>query len=88
MNDAPIQIRNPEVTRAIRELAERKGQAITDAVGDAVHAELQRLDNAKSADVQRKLAAIDDILARYGSWPIRRPIPTDDDFYDEDGFPK
>ena len=88
MNDAPIQIRNPEIARAIRELAEKKGQPITEAVGDAVHAELQRLDTAKRADVQRKLAAIDDILERYGSWPIRGPTPTDDDFYNEDGFPK
>ena len=56
MNDVPIQIRNPEVIRAIRELAARKRLPITEVVGEAVSAELGRLDCLKEAEVSRRLA--------------------------------
>ena len=46
MNDAPIQIRNPEVAKAIRALARKRGLPITEAVSEAVNAELTRLEGA------------------------------------------
>jgi antitoxin VapB len=88
MNDAPIQIRNPEVTRAIRALASRKGQPITNAVADLVNAELSRLEAAKEAEVQRRLALINEAVERFNALPIVGPLLTDDDLYDEDGFAK
>ncbi len=88
MTDAPIQIRKPEVTRAIRALAEKKGQPITDVVAEAVNTELQRLEAAGEAEVQRRLALIEDAVARFNALPVLGPLLTDDDLYDEDGFPK
>lgn len=84
----PIQIRRPEVAQAIRELAEKTGQPITDAVAGAVHDALARLDAAREAEVQRKIAAVEDIVRRFNALPTVGPLLTDDDLYDEDGFPK
>jgi hypothetical protein len=88
MNDAPIQIRNPDVTRAIRALAEQKGQPITDVVAEAVNTELQRLEAGREAEVRRRLALIEDAVARFNALPAVGPLLTDDDLYDEDGFPR
>jgi hypothetical protein len=88
MSEAPIQIRKPEVARAIRRLAQKKGQAITDAVADVVNAELCRLEDASEAEAQRRIARAKQIVARFQALPTLGPVPTDDDFYDEAGFPK
>ena len=88
MNDAPIQIRNPQVTKAIRALAEKKGLAITDAVAEVVKAELARLEDQREAEVRRRLALINDAVRRLRELPVVGPGLTDDDLYDEDGLPK
>jgi hypothetical protein len=88
MNDAPIQIRNPEVAKAIRALAEKRGLPITEAVAEAVNAELTRLENLREAEVQRRLAAVRDIVERFNALPLVGPPLTDADLYDEDGLPK
>jgi hypothetical protein len=88
MNDVPIQIRNPEVVRAIRELAAKRGQPITDVVGDVVKAELMRLSGSQLAEAQRRLATIQAISRQIADLPVLGPTPTDADFYDEDGFPR
>jgi hypothetical protein len=88
MNDVPIQIRNPEVIRAIRELATRKGQPITQALGEAVNAELGRIDAEHRARVQRKLIAIREAVDALHQLPVVGEPFTDDDLYDEDGLPK
>jgi hypothetical protein len=88
MNDVPVQIRNPEIARAIRELAAKKGQPITEAVGDLVIAELRRLEAMKEAEVQRKLAAVKRLVDEFNALPVIGPLLTDEDLYDENGFPK
>ena len=88
MSDAPIQIRNPDVTRAIRALAEKKGRPITDVVAEAVNTELQRFEEGREAEVQRRLALIENAVARFNALPVVGSLLTDDDLYDEDGFPK
>jgi hypothetical protein len=88
MNDTPIQIRKPEVTRAIRELAEKTGQPITEAVADAVQDRLARLDDANEAEIERRIARAKEIVARFAALPKLGPPLTDDDLYDKDGFPK
>ena len=88
MNDTPIQIRNPEVVRAIRDLAKKTGLPLTDAVGDAVREKLQGRGAVSRAEFERRLAAIKDISRRGRELPIIGPTPTDDDFYDEDGLPR
>lgn len=88
MNDVPIQIRNPEVIRAIRELATRKGQPITQALGELAQAELARIDADNQAKVQRKLAVIREAVDALHRLPVIGEPLTDDDIYDEDGLPK
>jgi hypothetical protein len=88
MSDAPIQIRNPEVVRAIRRLAAKRGKPITDTLGELVGAELSRIDCVDEVEVQRRLRAVDDIVTRFNALPVVGPLLTDDDLYDEDGFPK
>ena len=88
MTEAPIQIRNPEAVRIIRELAARKGQPITRALRDMAKAELDRIDEAEEARVQRRLDAIHEIVEKLHELPILGPLLTDDDLYDEDGLPK
>jgi len=88
MTDAPIQIKNPEVVRAIREVAARKGQPITQALGELAQAELDRIDADEEARVQRKLAAIREAVDALHRLPRVGPLMTDDDLYDEDGLPR
>ena len=88
MNDAPIQIRNPGVTRAIRKLAEQKGLAITETLGELVDAELARLERVDEAEVQRRLRAVEGIVKRLNALPKQGSPLTDDDLYDEHGFPR
>ncbi len=88
MSDAPIQIRNPEVVRAIRRLAEQTGLPITEAVGEAVQAELLRREEVGEAEYRSRRAAIREIVERLQKLPrVGRPL-TDEDLYDEDGLPK
>jgi hypothetical protein len=88
VNEAPIQIRNPDVIRAIRELAARRQLPITEVVGEAVNAELGRLGCLRDSEVERRLTAIRAVTARIARLPVLGPTPTDADFYDEDGCPK
>jgi hypothetical protein len=88
MTNAPIQIKNPEVVRAIREVAALKGQPITQALGELARAELDRINVDEEARVQRKLAAIREAVDALHRLPRLAPPPTDDDFYDEDGLPR
>ena len=88
MNDVPIQIRNPEVTRAIRALAQRKQRPITDVVAEVVNAELSRLERQDEDEIARRMARVEEIVAEFNALPIVGPLLTDDDLYDEDGLPK
>jgi len=38
--------------------------------------------------VQRRLAAVRDIVERFNALPVVGPLLTDADIYDEDGLPK
>jgi hypothetical protein len=88
MTDQPIQIRKPRVAEAIRKLAARRGVGITDAVAEAVDDALRRLDRVDEAEMQRRLARIRRAVDEFNALPVVGRILTDDDLYDEDGFPK
>lgn len=88
MTDAPIQIRKPEVVRAVRALAEKTGRDITETIGAAVNTELRRLEAQTRAERDRKLAAMRDAVRRFNELPIVGPLLTDEDFYDSDGLPR
>jgi hypothetical protein len=88
MDSSPIQIRNPIVVRAIRDLAKLTGQPITEAVGEAVRAALSKDEVSKRAEYERRLAAIQEISRQIRELPIVGPKLTDDDLYDEEGMPR
>ena len=88
MNDTPIQIRNPEITRVIRELAAASGQSITEIVGEVFLAEQARRQASRGQDYETRLAAIREISRRFRNLPVVGPTLTDEDFYDEDGLPR
>ena len=88
MNDAPIQIRNPEVVRALREVAARRNQPITQALGDLAQAELARLGADKDARYRRRLEGVRRLVDELHRLPVLGPPLTDDDLYDEEGLPK
>lgn len=83
----PIQIRKEDIVRDIRELANLTGQPITEAVGDAVRRELRRarLRATPAAERERK---IDELVARFRALPKTGAPLTDEELYDEDGFPR
>ncbi len=84
----PIQIKRADVTEDIRSLAALTGLSITDAIGNAVRAQLavERV-NASTKLSKRRLQA-DRVLARLRRLPVVGPDLTDSDLYDEDGLPK
>ena len=86
--NAPVQIRKPEVAERLRELARLEGKSITDLVEDMVRERDERLVARREAEIETKLAAVEEIVAHFNSLPIIGPLLTDDDIYDEDGLPK
>lgn len=85
---APVQIRKPEVAERLRELARLEGKSITELVEDMVRERDARLISKRDAEVQARLAAVEEIVSHFNSLPIVGPLLTDDDLYDEDGLPK
>lgn len=86
MTDAPIQIRKPEVVRQIRRLADLRRQPITDAVAAVVSEALERDERNLSLEERRR--RVDEAIARYRALPKTGEMLTDEDLYDEDGFPR
>jgi hypothetical protein len=88
MNDAPIQIRNPEVVRALREVAAQRNQPLTQAIGEIARAELERLKADKDARYHQRVESIRRRVAELHELPILGPPLTDDELYDEEGLPR
>lgn len=82
----PIQIRKDEVVRDIREAAALTRLTITDVVAEGVRLVLERERRANPP--KRQSEAIDDAIARFQAAVKRGRMPTDDDFYDENGLPR
>ena len=78
MTSIPIRIRNPDVVRDIRVLADRLGLPMTEVVADAVRRRLQeepgKVTDAQAA-AQRRVA---DVLARIDALAVTGPVLTDD----------
>jgi len=82
----PVQIRNEESVRYIRELAALTGKPITEAVTEAVKAQLVRARRGSDADARRR--DVRRLVEELHKLPRVGPPLTDDDLYDDDGFPK
>jgi hypothetical protein len=86
--NAPIQIRKADVTERLRTLAQREGLSITDLVDQMARDREAQADSAKQAEIDRKIAAAEAIIAHFQSLPILGPLLTDEDLYDQGGLPK
>lgn len=84
-----ISIKHSEIEREIRTLASRRGTSLTDAIGQAVRAELARdtADQPLSSDRQTWLDEVKAIQAEVRRLTID-PTPYRELLYDEDGLPK
>lgn len=84
-----IFIKKPDAEAKIRELAERTGESLTEAVERAVEEKLQRLGpKKKKGRIDRKKLA--ELLAYFDSLPKINEHLTDEEIvgYDEHGLPK
>jgi hypothetical protein len=84
----PIQVKRPDVTEDIRTLAGLMGTSITDAIATAVRNQISTERAKADANFARRKAECQKILDQLWALPIVGPLLTDEDLYDEDGFPK
>ena len=88
MTSIPIRIRNPDVVRYIRALADRLGLPMTEVVADAVRRRLQE-EPGKASDAQAAAQQrVAGVLARIDALAVTGPVITDDDLYGPDGLPR
>ena len=79
MTSIPIRIRNPDVVRDIRALADRLGLPMTEVVADAVRRRLQE-EPGKASDAQAAAQQrVAGVLARIDALAVTGPVLTDDD---------
>lgn len=83
-----VQIKNPDVVRDIRRLAELTKRPITDVVADAVREPLAKAEESAKLSIAERERKIDEILAAFRALPKTGEWLTDEDLYDEEGFPK
>jgi hypothetical protein len=84
----PIQVKRPDVVDDVRALAALTGVSLTDAIANAVRAQLavERV-NADAARAKRRKDA-ETLLQELRALPVIGPRLTDDDLYDAEGLPK
>lgn len=82
-------IKNDEADELVRELTALTGESLTTAVTESVRERLERKRRARDAELRRKEAAIDRIVADFQRNRLRPElVVVDDDFlYDERGLP-
>jgi len=88
MNVTPIQIRRPDVAEDARALAELTGVSITEAIGNAVRAQLAIERVKASATLPKRRAAAEWGLAELRRLPVVGRRLSDDDLYNAEGLPK
>lgn len=82
----PINIKNAEADRLVRELADLTGETITDAVMGAIRERLEREREQRSR--YRMLQQLTRIRERYRALPLEDDRPADAVLeYDERGLP-
>ncbi len=86
-----MNIKDAQVHAMAKELAARRGTSVTDAVRQALSAELERLPDALTEDsVEARKAAILEICRRTSArpeWQGRTSKELQDALYDEHGLP-
>ena len=82
-----LYIRNAEADRLARELVERTGETLTEAVVVALRERLDRTPE-KVDDLEARLARIRAIQDRVAAAPVLREGSDEELLYDADGLPK
>ncbi|MFT4254240.1 MAG: type II toxin-antitoxin system VapB family antitoxin [Caulobacter sp.] len=82
-----LYIRNAEADRLARELIERTGETLTEAVVVALRERLERTPD-KADDLEARLARIRAIQDRVAAAPVLREGSDEELLYDADGLPK
>ncbi|KAF0653453.1 hypothetical protein L107_07668 [Cyanobium sp. Copco_Reservoir_LC18] len=86
-----MNIKDPQVHAMARELAARRGTSVTEAVRQALGAELTRTTAPGPEDIRStRLEAIRQIQARFSELPIKDPRSSSDlqdSLYDDRGLP-
>ena len=85
-----LNIKNPKIEAAIRELAAIRGVGLSEAIGGAVEEALNRVSAAREREIERRRRAILEITDEIAR--MRGPgAPTwaelEDGMYDEHGMP-
>ena len=79
-----LNIKDKETDALVRELAQKTGRSITEAVRDAVTVKLNSLKPVHDATMVRDLLAIGERLRQY---PVVDDRPLEEMLYDENGLP-
>lgn len=83
-----LSLKDPETDRLARELAERTGESLTTAVREALRDKLSRIQYERSAEIEARLAAIQEIVARFNALPNLDDRTVDEILgWDENGLP-
>ena len=82
----PIQIRNDDAVREVREAAALTGLSITKVVAEGARLVAERARRVRSPEDRRR--EVDRLLAEFRALPKTGETLTDDDLYDEYGLPK
>ncbi|MDG2529592.1 type II toxin-antitoxin system VapB family antitoxin [Caulobacter endophyticus] len=82
-----LYIRNAEADRLARQLTERTGETLTEAVVVALRERLERTPE-KTDDIEARLARIRAIQDRVAAAPVVREGSDEELLYDADGLPK
>lgn len=84
----PISIRNPEVARLARQVAQMKGVTMTEALRQSLAAELEHEAARRDAMLAERRRGIDDIIAEFRNLPVLDDRTADEILgYDENGLP-
>ena len=66
-----LNIKNPETEKLARELAQRRGQGITEAVTEVLRREVEReRKKPRRYDIEERLRRIDEIVRRFNELPV------------------
>jgi antitoxin VapB len=84
-----LNIRDPEVHRLARAVADATGETMTDAVKHALRERLAAIADTGAAERERRFRAIMERGRRFRALPASDPRPLDEIVaYDENGLPR
>jgi len=83
-----LNIKNPETEKLIRELAQRRGQGITEVLTDVIGREVEReRRKVTPQDLEARRRRIDKIVEEYNKLPLRDDRTADEIIgYNESGL--